>query len=64
MILDIPSGEKALVPFVNDLISTCRISQSMRAAYYRLLNTIAEKILGLPQDHRPDKNIPFNQIPA
>lgn len=27
-----------------------------------LLNTIAEKILGLPQDYRPDKNIPFNQI--
>jgi alkylation response protein AidB-like acyl-CoA dehydrogenase len=27
-----------------------------------LLNTIAEKILGLPQDHRPDKNVPFNQI--
>ena len=29
-----------------------------------LLNTIAEKILGLPQDHRPDKRVPFNQIPA
>ncbi len=29
-----------------------------------LLNTIAEKVLGLPQDHRPDKGIPFNQIPA
>jgi alkylation response protein AidB-like acyl-CoA dehydrogenase len=29
-----------------------------------LLNTIAEKILGLPQDYRPDKGIPFNQIPA
>ncbi len=29
-----------------------------------LLNTIAEKILGLPQDHRPDKGIPFNEIPA
>lgn len=29
-----------------------------------LLNTIAEKILGLPQDHRPDKGIPFDQIPA
>ncbi len=26
-----------------------------------LLNTIAEKILGLPQDHRPDKGQPFNQ---
>lgn len=29
-----------------------------------LLNTIAEKILGLPQDHRPDKGVPFNKIPA
>ncbi len=29
-----------------------------------LLNTIAEKILGLPQDHRPDKGVPFNEIPA
>jgi len=27
-----------------------------------LLNTIAERILGLPQDHRPDKGVPFNQI--
>ena len=29
-----------------------------------LLNTIAERILGLPQDHRPDKGVPFNKIPA
>ena len=29
-----------------------------------LLNTIAEKILGLPQDHRPDKGVPFNCIPG
>jgi alkylation response protein AidB-like acyl-CoA dehydrogenase len=29
-----------------------------------LLNTIAERILGLPQDYRPDKSVPFNQIPA
>ncbi len=29
-----------------------------------LLNTIAERVLGLPQDHRPDKGVPFNQIPA
>jgi len=27
-----------------------------------LLNTIAERILGLPQDHRPDKGVPFNAI--
>lgn len=25
-----------------------------------LLNTLAERILGLPQDHRPDKGQPFN----
>lgn len=29
-----------------------------------LLNTIAERILGLPQDYRPDKGVPFDQIPA
>ena len=28
-----------------------------------LLNTIAERILGLPQDYRPDKSVPFDQIP-
>ncbi|MDE1145149.1 MAG: acyl-CoA dehydrogenase family protein [Azospirillaceae bacterium] len=27
-----------------------------------LLNTIAERILGLPQDYRPDKGLPFDQI--
>jgi alkylation response protein AidB-like acyl-CoA dehydrogenase len=27
-----------------------------------LRNTIAEKILSLPQDYRPDKKVPFNQI--
>jgi alkylation response protein AidB-like acyl-CoA dehydrogenase len=26
-----------------------------------LLNTLAERILGLPQDHRPDRGLPFNQ---
>jgi alkylation response protein AidB-like acyl-CoA dehydrogenase len=29
-----------------------------------LLNTIAERVLGLPQDYRPDKGVPFNEIPA
>jgi len=29
-----------------------------------LRNTIAERILGLPQDHRPDKGVPFNQLPT
>lgn len=27
-----------------------------------LLNTIAERVLGLPQDYRPDKAVPFDQI--
>jgi alkylation response protein AidB-like acyl-CoA dehydrogenase len=27
-----------------------------------LLNTVAERVLGLPQDYRPDKNIPFNEM--
>lgn len=40
--IPIPTGEKQLIPFANELIETCRISQGMRAAYYRLLNTIAE----------------------
>lgn len=29
-----------------------------------LPDAIAEKILGLRQDPRPDKGVPFNQIPA
>jgi alkylation response protein AidB-like acyl-CoA dehydrogenase len=29
-----------------------------------LRNTIAERLLGLPQDHRPDKGVPFNQLPT
>jgi alkylation response protein AidB-like acyl-CoA dehydrogenase len=27
-----------------------------------LMSTLAERILGLPQDYRPDKGIPFNQL--
>lgn len=29
-----------------------------------LRNTIAERVLGLPQESRPDKGIPFNEIPT
>lgn len=29
-----------------------------------LLNTLAERVLGLPQDHRPDKGRPFSQLVA
>src|SRR3981081_3564211 len=40
--IPIPTGEKELIPFANEMIETCRVSQGNRAAYYRLLNTIAE----------------------
>src|SRR5215471_4714195 len=40
--IPVPKGEKQLVSFANELIETCTISQGMRSAYYRLLNTIAE----------------------
>jgi alkylation response protein AidB-like acyl-CoA dehydrogenase len=29
-----------------------------------LRNIIAERVLGLPQDVRVDKNVPFNQVPT
>jgi alkylation response protein AidB-like acyl-CoA dehydrogenase len=54
--------------FVRDDWTTSWInSPTMRiagGADEMLLNTIAERILGLPQDHRPDKGVPFNEIPA
>ena len=40
--IPIPTGEKLLIPFANELIETCRVSQANRAAYYRLLNQVAE----------------------
>jgi hypothetical protein len=40
--IPIPTGKNDLVPFANELIETCRVSQGNRAAYYRLLNQIAE----------------------
>jgi hypothetical protein len=40
--IPIPTGEKALIPFANELIETCMVSQGNRSAYYRLLNQIAE----------------------
>ena len=27
-------------------------------------NIIAERVLGLPQDERPDKKLPFNELPS
>ncbi|MCX7063650.1 MAG: acyl-CoA dehydrogenase, partial [Proteobacteria bacterium] len=29
-----------------------------------LLNILAERVLGLPQDVRVDKGIPFNEVPT
>ena len=40
--IPLPTGEKELIPVANELIETCRVSQANRAAYYRLLNQVAE----------------------
>ena len=40
--IPVPTGQRELVSFANELIETCRVSQSNRAAYYRLLNQVAE----------------------
>ncbi len=29
-----------------------------------MLNILAERVLGMPQDIRPDKGIPFSEIPT
>lgn len=40
--IPVPSDHRSLVSFANDLIEQCQVSTGMRAAYYRLLNVIAE----------------------
>ena len=40
--ITVPTNQKDLVPFANELIETCRISVGMRASYCRLMNAIAE----------------------
>lgn len=40
--LTVPTNQKELVKFTNDLVETCRISVSNRQAYCRLMNAIAE----------------------
>ncbi len=40
--ITIPTGKNDLVSFANELIEVCRVSQGMRAAYYRMLNQLAE----------------------
>ena len=42
MIRDIPREHQALTSFAVDLIQKCQVSQANRAAYYRLLNAVAE----------------------
>src|ERR1700744_2762317 len=40
--IPLPTAEKELIPAANELIEVCRVSQATRAAYYRLLNQVAE----------------------
>jgi hypothetical protein len=40
--IPLPTAEKELIPAANELIEVCRVSQGNRAAYYRLLNQVAE----------------------
>ncbi len=40
--LTVPTNQRELVSFANDLIEVCRVSVGVRAAYCRLMNSIAE----------------------
>lgn len=40
--LSVPTNQRELVAFTNDLIETCRVSAAVRGAYCRLMNAIAE----------------------
>src|SRR5215472_14543609 len=40
--LNVPTGERELISFTNDLIEICRVSVGVRASYCRLMNAIAE----------------------
>lgn len=40
--LSVPTNQKELVAFTNDLIQTCRVSSAVRGAYCRLMNAISE----------------------
>jgi len=51
---------------VNSLVEILKGENSLLAkkAAEVLKNIIAEQVLGMPQDVRVDKNIPFNEIPT
>lgn len=40
--LPVPSEQRDIIKFANDVIGACRVSAGMRAAYYRQLNNIVE----------------------
>ena len=40
--IELPGDKRELLDFVNMIIEQCRVSVGMRAAYYRLMNAIAE----------------------
>lgn len=40
--LPVPTGERDLIAFANDLIEKCRVSAGQRAAYCQLMNAICE----------------------
>lgn len=40
--ITVPTNERELLKFTNELVETCRVSVAMRTAYCRLMNAIAE----------------------
>ena len=40
--IEVPTDKKELLALANELVETCTVSAGTRAAYYRVLNTIAE----------------------
>ena len=40
--LTVPTGERELISFAEDMIETCRVSVGQRSAYCRLLNAVTE----------------------
>jgi alkylation response protein AidB-like acyl-CoA dehydrogenase len=58
-------GDQDALPHLAKLQQTYLYSAGLRIAGGTdeiLRNIIAERVLGLPGDKRPDKNIPFNEL--